>query len=112
MKTFLKSVVLLLFFLLAHNGLLAQSESPSSDMMPDKAAFSSQYDYEKAFQVWANQHIDLYVQLIETNAEEVRDGLPLFLDTGNYNEDALRYERLKKIWIANNPDRYRTIISK
>jgi hypothetical protein len=111
MKTFLKSVVLLIFFLLLHNGLLAQSETPLSDMMPDRAAFSSQYDYDKAFQAWANRHVDLYVQLIETNAEVIRERLPLFLDTGNPNEDAQRYEWLKKIWITNNPEKYHSIIS-
>lgn len=111
MRLFLKAAILFAVFCCAENELAAQSTTSESSSYPKRASFSAEYDYKKAFKVWAKNHIEEYVRLIEANAEEVRDEFPHFIDTGNQEADAKRYEHLKSVWINNNPKVYEKLVS-
>lgn len=54
---------------------------------------------------------DRNIQIQESSPQSAyEDGKPRYVDTGNPVEDAIEYERIKQLWVEENPNKYNEII--
>jgi hypothetical protein len=65
-----------------------------------------QIRFNKAKITWIMKYPDAYLQMMKENVLEVREELPINVETGT-KADEERYALLKSIWIENNPQKYR-----